>query len=380
MKKKLLIEALSTSSGGAIRHLYNLLINFNKQNFFDKVIVFLPSKTAIMMPTNKKILYKSIPFSLDRFFLIRFIYQVVIVNIYLTFSKKIDCIFVTGSSHFLFHKNIVTISQNLLPFSKNDVKKYFFSFFYVKLKILKFTQSFSFNNSKGVIFLHDFSRREIIKSGKLKIKNSIIIPHSVNSNINQKITNFKKFRIIYISNIDYYKNHDFVIRNIDGFLDKYSEFKKNLLVEFYGAKHEPCFIKIKKIIDNSKYKNIYKYQGHQAHKIIFKQKKNYNNIFLFASSCENFAVSLIEGMSHGLPIICAKVNPMKSVLKKGALFFSLTRPSEFIKNFHLILTSIKIRRKISKFCYKESKKYNCERVSNMTYNFLNKNSRNLNEK
>ena len=43
--KKLLIDAISTNSGGAISHLKNLLLNFKNQNYFEKVDVFLPENT-----------------------------------------------------------------------------------------------------------------------------------------------------------------------------------------------------------------------------------------------------------------------------------------------------------------------------------------------
>ena len=56
MGKKLLIDAISTSSGGAISHLDTILSYFDEQNFFS-VEVHLPYKTMIQMPKNKKIYY-----------------------------------------------------------------------------------------------------------------------------------------------------------------------------------------------------------------------------------------------------------------------------------------------------------------------------------
>jgi len=39
-KKKLLIEAISTNSGGAIAHLKNLLLNFDNQSYFDVLSIY----------------------------------------------------------------------------------------------------------------------------------------------------------------------------------------------------------------------------------------------------------------------------------------------------------------------------------------------------
>ena len=82
----------------------------------------------IQMPKNKKIYYVYNRF-FEKFLLLRILWQVVYLNL-LIYFKKFNCIFVTGSSHLLFADNIVTISQNLLPFSKKEVDRYFFSIFF----------------------------------------------------------------------------------------------------------------------------------------------------------------------------------------------------------------------------------------------------------
>ena len=53
--KKLLIDAISTNSGGAISHLKSLLEHFDSQKRFDKVEVHVPFETIKLLPKNKKI-------------------------------------------------------------------------------------------------------------------------------------------------------------------------------------------------------------------------------------------------------------------------------------------------------------------------------------
>ena len=154
--KRLLIDAISTNSGGAISHLKNILINFNNQNYFQKVDVFLPKKTRSLMPKLKNINYIS-PKILSKNLILRIFWQIFFLNI-IIYKKNYNCVFITGSSHLIFFKPVVTISQNLLPFSSKEVKKYFFSLFYIKLVTLRFTQTLSFKLSSGVIFLHRYSK------------------------------------------------------------------------------------------------------------------------------------------------------------------------------------------------------------------------------
>ncbi|MDA7805949.1 hypothetical protein N8963_01520 [Candidatus Pelagibacter sp.] len=245
--KKLLIEAISTNSGGAIAHLKNLLENFDKQKYFNRVDVYLPLTTKKLMPINKKINYISPKLSKNLF--LRIFWQIIFLN-FITFKKKYDCIFVTGSSHLLFTRPVVTISQNLLPFSKYEMNKYFFSIFYLKLKILNLIQSISFKLSEGIIFLHKFSRNKIMNQiGKT---NGLInvIPHGVAYEKKLIIKNEKKFRIIYVSNIDLYKNQIFIINGINDFLNKNPFFKNKILIEFYGNAYKPALELFNKKLDS----------------------------------------------------------------------------------------------------------------------------------
>jgi glycosyltransferase involved in cell wall biosynthesis len=374
MKKNLLIDALSTSSGGAVSHLQNLLANFGRQTFFTKVVVYLPKKTIRLMPKNKNIDYKYIPFGLDYFLFFRLFYQIFVLNFIIFFLNKFNCIFVTGGSHIILNKNVVTISQNLLPFVDKEVKRYSKTFFYLKLKILKFTQTLALKSSSGIIFLHKYSKKIILNQlREIRLK-TIIIPHGIKKRFKFKVNDYKKFRIIYVSNIDFYKNHDFVIKSLDLFLDKYPIFQNRLTIEFYGSKFKPAYKIFQNYLNQSKYKKNYKYFGVKTHNFIYANENKKNIIFLFASSCENFSVSLIEAMSYGIPIICNNLQPMKSVLRNSAVFFKYNNSESFVDKMFYLLSNFELRKKISSKSYHNSKLYDHIDIALKTYKFLKHNS------
>lgn len=374
MKKNLLIDALSTSGGGAASHLQNLLANFHRQTFFKKVVVYLPKKMIRLMPKNNNIDYKYIPFGLDYFLFFRLFYQIFVLNFIIFFFNKFNCIFVTGGSHIILNKNVVTISQNLLPFVDKEVKRYSKTFFYLKLKILKFTQTLAFKLSRGIIFLHKYSKKIILNQLREIRPETSIIPHGVKKRVKFKVNDYKKFRIIYVSNIDLYKNHDFVINSIDLFLDRHPIFQNRLTIEFYGSKFKPAYKIFQNYLNQSKYKKNYKYFGIKRHNFIYANKNKKNIIFLFASSCENFSVSLIEGMSYGLPIICNNLQPMKSVLRNSALFFKYNNSESFIDKMFYLLSNFELRKKLSSKSYCNSKLYDHKTIALRTYKFLKHNS------
>ena len=373
MKKKLLlIDAVSTNSGGAISHLKNFLKNFNDQSYFDGVEVHLPYKTMLQMPKNKKIHYTYNKF-FEKFLLLRVLWQAIYLNIFIRF-KKFNCIFVTGSSHFLIASNVVTISQNLLPFTQTEVDKYFFSLFYVKLLLLKFTQKISFKLSKGVIFLHEYSKKKILKHLPNFNSHSAIIAHSVHLNSKKiKYQNFKKFRIIYVSNIDFYKNQIFIIDAINDLFSLKPKLKEKIIVEFYGNFYPKALQQMKYKIDSLKNGNQnFKYFGLVKKDKIYKNKKGYNTISVFASSCENFSVSLIESLAVGLPILCVNLQPMKSVLGRAGFFYNHNSKKSFQRQLLNIMLNRKLIKKKVLTSKSHIKKYLSEDIAFKTYKFLYK--------
>lgn len=370
-KKKLLIDAISSSSGGSLVHLKNILNFHDKQNFFNQIDVLIPKKSIFFLPKKKGINYIYNSF-LEKNLFLRVFWQIFILNFFIKF-KEYSCIFVTGSSHLLLANNVVTISQNLLPFFENEVKKYFFSFFYLKLKILKFTHITSFKLSKGIIFLHQYSKNVIHKhigKSNAQIK---VIAHSVD--LKKKKINkgkYKKIRLIYISNIDFYKNQEFIVEALVNLFKKKPNLKDKIFVEFYGDYYQPALTQLDKIIsENFEYKKNFKYFGLLPREKIYSYKKGYYTISLFSSSCENFSVSLLESMAVGLPILCVKLNPMSSVLGNSAFYYNYNSIESFQKKLLQIIDNKKLQKKKILSALKKSKKYKPNIMAIKTFKFLN---------
>ena len=152
--------------------------------------------------------------------------------------------------------------------------KIIFFLFYIKLKILYFTQKISFKFSEGVIFLHKYSRNFILrKIGGIKGSNKIIA-HGVKKFDKKKIYKQKKYRLIYVSNIDYYKNHLFLVKCLDEFIKNNPNYAKKLKVEFYGSNYPPALKKLNNFINNDiRYKKNFRYYGVKNSKFIYKEKK-----------------------------------------------------------------------------------------------------------
>ena len=62
-----------------------------------------------------------------------------------------------------------------------------------------------------------------------------------------------------------------------------------------------------------------------------------SDIFLFASSCENLPITVLEGMISGKPIASSNRGPMPEVLHDGAFFFDPKIKTQFRKRFWRLL-------------------------------------------
>ena len=103
-----------------------------------------------------------------------------------------------------------------------------------------------------------------------------------------------------------------------------------------------------------------------------------SNIFIFASSCENMPITLIEGMASGLPIACSDRGPMPEVLKDGGVYFNPEDCKSIVSAIEKIIYDHTLRKYISKRSKKLSNKYSWNRCADQTWAFIVDTYRELN--
>jgi hypothetical protein len=316
------IDASHTTVGGAISHLKNLLtdINFNEYSI-KSIYVWAPKKTINLLPKHKNIIYKD-HFLFKYNFLFKIIWQVFFFSKAL---KKTNCniAFITGGYFFTNFKPIVSLSQNILPFYKKQVIKYFPSFFYIKLIILKLLLIYSFNRSNKVIFLSKFARK-FTKNFLNQNLAADQIPHCLDNKIinyfkrNQSKTFRKTIKIIFISDITFYKNHRDLLLAVFSIRKDF-----NIKLTLIGGYEEKCFdsfVKLKNQLDPRGEFIIYK--GLLSHKNTMNYLKN-SDIFFYSSYCESFSVSILEGMASRKPMLISNSQVFKEVVKFNATYFDI---------------------------------------------------------
>ena len=95
-----------------------------------------------------------------------------------------------------------------------------------------------------------------------------------------------------------------------------------------------------------------------------------SHIFIFASSCENMPITLLEGMAAGLPIACSNSGPMPEVLEDGGVYFDPLNPESIAMAIEKIILNSELRHMIAKRAKIIANKYSWERCSQETFEFI----------
>jgi hypothetical protein len=306
------IDGTYVSSGGSLSQFIEIINYLNpREHKFKKIIIWAP-ELILNYIYDKRWIQKEEVYSKNK--LIKFFSNIFIYRNLKLF--KCDILLVFGGTSFHSFQPKVLISQNLLPFDNKVLKKYLLNyeiFNYVKFNILKFLQVFSFNKANGIIFFHKYTKNKIIKF--IKHRNYKIIPPLINI---KKSKHVKKEIICYVTNYQLYKNDLEVVKALDIFLNTF-----NYKAYFIGNQKEKNFYIVRDYLLNSKIKNKVQLINDASYKKVIKFMEK-TKVFLFASSCESFPVSLLEAIMTKNFILSSNKEPMKSILGKKAIYFDET--------------------------------------------------------
>jgi len=376
----LAIDASNIRSGGGLTHLAQILAQGNPQEHnISKVIIWSSQSTLDLLPTQPWLIKRTHKL-LNKSFILTFVFQLIYISKFLK-EDKVDLLFVPGGTFIGSFRNVVSMSQNMLPFEKverNRFPKYSTKF---KFLLLRITQSYTFKKSLSVIFLTEYAKNYIKKS--VRIKNSIIISHG----INLKFTNLPKkqreiesytfnhpFKLLYVSIVTVYKHQ----WNIAEAIIKLRNEGYPIELDLVGDSTPESLLKLYNVMKQDTF-NVINYKGLVSYQNLDKVYKNADG-FIFGSSCENQPIILLEAMSAGLPILCSQMGPMPEVLGENQFYFNPLDVNSIYLNLKKFLNNFSERETSAIKSYERSTKYTWKECADNTFKALNEIYTNANNK
>lgn len=366
------IDATNIRGGGGFTHLNEILLNAEPQKYdFEKVVIWSNLKTLNDLPEYDWIKKVSHPL-LNKSFIFSFLFQIFMLS---KFAKKEKCnlLFVPGGTFLGNFPNILSMSQNMLPFEE-DERNRFGSMLRMKFRILFLTQKYTFRKSKGIIFLTNYAKDYI--SHKISLKNdSTIIPHGINLTFlntpkpQKTIDNYNynnPFKLLYVSIVTAYKHQ----WNVAEAALKLRNEGYPITLDLVGGNNKDSLELLQEVLRKDNYGAI-NYRGEISHKDISDVYKK-ADAFVFASSCENMPIILVEAMTAGLPIASSNRGPMPEVLEEGGFYFDPLQVDDIYNAIKEMINNVSLRHTKSKYAYTKSINYTWKDCSARTFAYFSK--------
>ena len=367
------INACRIRSGGAVAHLKGLL---NSTNFADHKIsnlhVWTYPNLRRLLPKDGFIHYHT-PDRLGKILLYDIFWEFFILPKQLKL-RKCDILFNLDAGSTCRFEPSVTLSQDMLSYEKGEINRFGFSKERLRLIILRFVQNFSLKKATLSIFLTKYASK-IIQRSSGKCRNVKIIAHGIDNDfkkiIRSKSTfsiNKKNIQCLYISNAAPYKHQWHVVKAIEILRNYGYDFRLKLVG---GGKGDAKVRLEKQILESDPEGNFVTQYCFVSKDEIVKQLSN-SDLFIFASSCENLPVTLLEAMASGIPICSSDRGPMPEVLGPNGCYFNPECAESIAFAVRKIASNSIFQSKCIADALARSNDYTWEKCANMTFESLYK--------
>ncbi len=290
--------------------------------------------------------------------------------------RKSGCqiLFSTDASTFCRFKPNVVLSQDMLSYEPGIMRLFGFSKERLRLFLILLVQNRAFRYADGVIFLTKYAGELIQRSCGL-LSNVEYIPHGVarhfklfNKMNKCQVINADFIKCVYVSNADMYKHQWVVVSAIAVLRQKGYNLSLTLVGGGSGNARKILDKQINISDPNAEFVKQKEYVSQHELPLLLSEA----DVFIFASSCENMPVTLIEGMSIGLPIACSNRGPMPEVLSDAGIYFDPEEVLSIVAAVEKIISNTELSELLGKRAKNLSALYSWSRCADETWAFIKK--------
>jgi glycosyltransferase involved in cell wall biosynthesis len=371
------VDASRNRSGGAREHLIGILANLDPDTQgISQVHIWSYQALLSELPERSWLIKHAVP-TLEGGLLSQLWWQARQLSLELK-QHSCDILFTSDASSLCRFSPAVVLSQDLLSYEPGVMASFGWSRARLRLLAIRYIQNVAFRRASGVIFLTQYAAK-LIQSSCGLLSNIRIISHGVNPRFPEaskgSASPVKTFsiddrshviRCLYVSNAALYKYQWVVIEAIGFLRQKGIAIELDLVGGGHGLAQEKIDTQIALIDPQGQFIRQHPFVPHEA----LLTHLNSADIFVFASGCEAFGITLLEAMAMGLPIASSNRSSIPETLQDGGLYFDPEKPSEIASVIERIILDPSLRANLSKRANELANRYSWEYCSSETWGFI----------
>ena len=367
---RLLIYGDIGGSGGYVRYCKGILASnaipkdmevwfVSSKPFFRKLAPLDPQINVITHPwiDSKKRLY--------RYLWHLWVYPRIVRNI----NPNIE--FYPSGKLRVYLRKALTIAtcHNLLLFDSNELKRITDKKEQQYFENYRKSQTASFKRSDAVIFLSGHSEN-VVCNEVPGITQKTIISHGLDSVFllrDKRTYEFgKTINLLYVSPVYHYKHQIEVVKAI-GILRKSAGL--NVCLKLIGGGDSSAALQLNQFVQSENAQEYVNIMGSIDYQVLLKEYIS-TDIFIFASSCETFGITILEAMGSRLPIACSDRTGLSEILKDAGVYFDPFDPKSIAAAVEKLIKDIELRKTLGEKAYLYSLDYTWERCALETFGYI----------
>ncbi|MFJ3044305.1 glycosyltransferase family 4 protein [Herbaspirillum chlorophenolicum] len=364
------VDASRNRSGGARAHLVGILEGLEPQRHgIAQVHVWAYAELLEALPERHWLVKHHAP-ALERSLPHQLLWQAFSLARELK-EQACDILFTTDASTLCRFKPMVTLSQDLLSYEPGVMKMFGMGYQRLRLWAILYLQNRAFRLSDGVIFLTRYTG-ELIQRSCGHLSNVAYIPHGVDERFRHVApaawpsSGERSIRCMYVSPILEYKHQESVVEAFGRLRDKGLDVQLHLVGGGEGEALQSLLAKMDAVDPERRFVH---YAGPVPYDQLPAQLAQ-ADLFVFASSCETFGITLLEAMSAGLPIACSSRSSLPETLADAGVYFDPEDPFSIADAIERIIDDNSLRAHISARAKHLAEQYSWRRCAAETFGFI----------
>lgn len=360
------VDATRNRSGGAREHLIGILENLDPDvQGIAQVHVWSYQALLSILP-DRPWLIKHAVLALEGGLLSQLWWQARSLSVELK-RHRCHILFTSDASSLCRFTPSVVLSQDLLSYEQGVMASFSWGRARLRLLVIRYIQNAAFRRAAGVIFLTQYAAK-LIQSICGHLGNIKVIPHGVNPRFFRDSQNISSepIRCIYVSNAALYKYQWVVVEAIGLLRQQGVAIELDLVGGGCGLAQEKIKAQMALTDPQGQFVRQHPFVPHEE---LFDHLGS-ADIFIFASGCEAFGITLLEAMAMGLPIASSNRSSIPETLQDGGLYFDPENPLEIANAVEKLIFDSALRDGLGGRARQLATQYSWERCSRETWGFI----------